>query len=835
METEVDDDRGRGRRSAILNRIGTSLQEFAKEYLTYYRAHMLWFIFVTMVSSGLMYAMRGNTNMHYMDCLFTSAAAMTVTGLLTIPVSQMTLSQQILTLIVFVMGNLIIDTWLIVLLRRYFFGSRLHRFTKRNAAARAEAQEIDRRERSKLASGVGFMRRAHNRRQWTQSSSPQEPRDGESRRGSLERDNDTLPGDTTSTASKTRDLNARKTASNTEKQTRFQLPDGMNTSSSSTQRSENAQKYPPTSTKPSAQSGNSARQEDPRRNPLHQLLSQNKNKGLGTFPSPVQVTMAVLDATRLKDRFKSRSAPVVAAPSSDLESNNEKGDHAPYLSFNAKVSYNSQITGLTRAQRMELGGVEYRALDLLCWLIPLYWIAWVILALVIFTPYIISSHARHVREALLNQPDPPRNAAWFWVYLTFSSMTNCGMSLFDDSFQSGLLGAFGIMIPVTILALVGNTAFPIMLRLIIWAMSKCVWRKTRLYDTLKFLLDHPRRCFLYLFPAGNTLFLLFLIIFMTAIDWIILIVLDLNRRSGDLPVGTWVYDMLFQSLAIRSPGFQSFRILSLAPAVQVMQVFMMYLNDFPLAMVLRTTNVFEKSSLGKDDAMQDDDDPTDTDGHVVWGRFLAEQIRRQVAYDIWWLAIAFWIVLIAEQGKVEDSTSYPNMTNFTIMFEIISAYGTVGLSCGAWKNSTSLSSDFSTFSKLITIAVMIRGRHRGLPVAVDRAIMLPDELLSFEKQHNVHLHDSESSSEESLDPDDFRMLDDDDRDNDHDTDHDSDSNHADDQDEGELHSFKMPSKSRQPNQQKNKQHNEEFIMPRRANWTQSSAGRSRFSLPDTKH
>lgn len=40
---------------------------------------------------------------------------------------------------------------------------------------------------------------------------------------------------------------------------------------------------------------------------------------------------------------------------------------------------------------------------------------------------------------------------------------------------------------------------------------------------------------------------------------------------------------------------------------------------------------------------------------------------------------------------------------------------------------TSLSGMFSTFGKLVICAMMIRGRHRGLPYMLDRAIMLPDE------------------------------------------------------------------------------------------------------------
>ncbi|KAJ0332222.1 hypothetical protein COL5a_001928 [Colletotrichum fioriniae] len=40
---------------------------------------------------------------------------------------------------------------------------------------------------------------------------------------------------------------------------------------------------------------------------------------------------------------------------------------------------------------------------------------------------------------------------------------------------------------------------------------------------------------------------------------------------------------------------------------------------------------------------------------------------------------------------------------------------------------TSLSGEFTTFSKLVICAMMTRGRHRGLPYSVDRAIMLPSE------------------------------------------------------------------------------------------------------------
>jgi Trk-type K+ transport system membrane component len=79
------------------------------------------------------------------------------------------------------------------------------------------------------------------------------------------------------------------------------------------------------------------------------------------------------------------------------------------------------------------------------------------------------------------------------------------------------------------------------------------------------------------------------------------------------------------------------------------------------------------------------------------------------------------------------------------VFEVVSGYGTVGLSLGIpnVKRSSSFqrmpsnsklsqqdysfSGAFRPLSKLIMCIVMLRGRHRGLPVAIDRAILLPSE------------------------------------------------------------------------------------------------------------
>jgi hypothetical protein len=44
-----------------------------------------------------------------------------------------------------------------------------------------------------------------------------------------------------------------------------------------------------------------------------------------------------------------------------------------------------------------------------------------------------------------------------------------------------------------------------------------------------------------------------------------------------------------------------------------------------------------------------------------------------------------------------------------------------------------LSGGFRKLSKLVLILVMLRGRHRGLPVAIDRAVMLPKDFTATEE------------------------------------------------------------------------------------------------------
>jgi hypothetical protein len=145
---------------------------------------------------------------------------------------------------------------------------------------------------------------------------------------------------------------------------------------------------------------------------------------------------------------------------------------------------------------------------------------------------------------------------------------------------------------------------------------------------------------------------------------------------------------------------------------------MMYISVFPIAISMRKTNVYEEKSLGIYSSEDDE----------AGSSYVSTHLRRQLSFDLWFVFLGFFLIAIIEGNRLEN-TKDVQFTLFSVLFEIVSAYGTVGLSLGYTGVNTSFSGEFRPLSKLIVIAMQIRGRHRGLPYALDRAILLPSESL----------------------------------------------------------------------------------------------------------
>src|SRR6187402_3744546 len=120
-----------------------------------------------------------------------------------------------------------------------------------------------------------------------------------------------------------------------------------------------------------------------------------------------------------------------------------------------------------------------------------------------------------------------------------------------------------------------------------------------LRDTVAFILKYPRRVYTHLFPAAQTWWLLVTLVLLNGIDW--LAFEQLNRDNpalATIPRGYRVLDGMFQSLAVRCTGFTIVSISSLVIGMRVLYVGMMYLSAYPVAIAMRSSNVYEERSLG---------------------------------------------------------------------------------------------------------------------------------------------------------------------------------------------------------------------------------------------
>jgi potassium uptake Trk family protein len=333
------------------------------------------------------------------------------------------------------------------------------------------------------------------------------------------------------------------------------------------------------------------------------------------------------------------------------------------------------------------------------------------------------------------------------------------MSLLDanmTAFQTG----YYLLITMGFLILAGNTCYPVFLRLIVWTMLKIVERFegeawTERAATLRFLLDHPRRCYTNLFPAQHTWWLLLMVITLNGIYWAAFEVLNIGnpKIDGSLPFNVRVIDGLFQALAVRSGGFFVVTISDLRIGLQVLYVVMMYISVYPVVITMRNSNVYEERSLGiyAEDTVSELDKPITPMPHMEsenshgWlsrarsiasnlnharpqesnTTFVRHQLRAQLAHDAWTIILALFLIMIIESHKFAANPSVYSVFNF--LFEIVSGYGCVGISVGVPWDVYSFCGSWQTLSKLILCAVMIKGRHRGLPVAIDKAVLLPGE------------------------------------------------------------------------------------------------------------
>ena len=280
---------------------------------------------------------------------------------------------------------------------------------------------------------------------------------------------------------------------------------------------------------------------------------------------------------------------------------------------------------------------------------------------------------------------------WFSFFTVTSNYANAGFALLPDS----AISYNKMFVPIFtqgLLILAGNSCFPIIMRITVGFLRLCMP-----FDPAVVFIDkQPRLVYTHMFPYVDTLQFAFIICVLNTFQWALALGLDWNEPIlEDLNTFERIYTEAFQSISTKMCGANSLNISQASIAVIVLYIGCMYISAYPIAISIRGSKSRGQESHGT-------------------------HVRDMLFDDLGVIFVSILLICIFENTNLKDDSE--NYSFLRIVFEVVSAQGTVGLSLGFGNYPVSFSYGLRTVSKVVIIFTMWIGRHRGLPHSDDPAI-----------------------------------------------------------------------------------------------------------------
>ncbi|KAL6652059.1 hypothetical protein ACP70R_010984 [Stipagrostis hirtigluma subsp. patula] len=288
------------------------------------------------------------------------------------------------------------------------------------------------------------------------------------------------------------------------------------------------------------------------------------------------------------------------------------------------------------------------------------------------------------------------NVWTFAVFTTVSTFSSCGFMPTNEN-----MAVFRRDAPLQLLlvpqALVGNTLFPPLLAACVRAAAAATRREELVELARKG--GEAAAGYYHLLPARRCWMLAATVAGFVAVQAALVCAMEWGGALQGMSAGEKVVNALFLAVNSRHTGESTVDLSTLAPAILVLFVVMMYLPPYT------TWFPFEENSTKKDR-------PSDSQGI----RLLKSTVLSQLSY----LTIFVIAICITERRKLKEDPL--NFNVLSIIVEVVSAYGNVGFSmgysCSRQINPDQLCTDrwtgfvgrWSDSGKLILIFVMFFGR-----------------------------------------------------------------------------------------------------------------------------
>lgn len=287
----------------------------------------------------------------------------------------------------------------------------------------------------------------------------------------------------------------------------------------------------------------------------------------------------------------------------------------------------------------------------------------------------------------IGRGEDPLHALWLGVFHAVSSYNNAGFALFSDNLM-GFVDDPWILLPLAGATIIGGLGFPVIVQLLRHART-------------------PRRFSMHtwLVLAGTAALLSLGTFAIALLEWS-------NPGSlGPLSPGTRILESFFHSVQTRTSGFNALDIGQFHPETLLVMDVLMFIGGGPAGTAggikITTFGVLAAIILAEVRG-----DPTVT----VFGKRLSRAVHRE-AITVALLSVALCFLATLAIMQLTD------IDHDRALFEVISAFGTVGLSTG-------ITASVGTPSQLILIMLMFIGRVG--PITVATTIALRPRRLMYE-------------------------------------------------------------------------------------------------------
>eukprot|EP00605_Chrysophyceae_sp_TOSAG23-4_P002588 GSChrysophyteH1.ASY1.ANO1.2858.1 assembled CDS len=295
------------------------------------------------------------------------------------------------------------------------------------------------------------------------------------------------------------------------------------------------------------------------------------------------------------------------------------------------------------------------------------------------------------------------------IFLSASAFHNAGFSLSSDSVGYLTENPTAYLV-LSLLIVAGNTMAPVFYRSIIYMEWRIRVHLKWNAAVLRFIMDNPRRISVNTLPTREVIFLLITTTMLNIVQYIFYLCSVLGRQKiADLHSSNTVLAGVgfFQTISTRNAGLQMMDLRTMNQGMLLVYGIAMYLSGAPFLTALYSSEDSQESRAKR-------------------SPFSSLHQNRAKFMDTFILKHSFFIglgVFICAFSEDEFMRRFPETINlWYIIFEVVSAYGNVGLSLGEPGASFSLVGSFGIVGKLTICAIMLLGKHRTLPKEKDAVI-----------------------------------------------------------------------------------------------------------------